>query len=342
MERMFTTRIVNGNWQLLFTLLIAGVVIAILAVFAPAWRGRFARVKPMDPDKHNAPAPEVLKRIREANALADRKIQQAREKRLKEICEFFEERKTGVEKFAECALGLTATWHYVYSWVDGGKALDAYLQKCFQEHLVTEEQCAAKIAQVLNAFVRDIEDIESQMLMELKNDLYDLPAAQSLNIEELQKGISEDFKRGTLQDSVMLSKLVLKKEVNLEVFTSALSELLAQIIANRLPVLITARSIPRLGSMLGKGPGFVPAFVLGILIEYFLDLLVRQMYDPKEEMKKAITEVIDTLQQRIISGGIDQEGSTFKNGLDQELRDFITERSKIRERVILEQLGVNP
>ncbi len=94
--------------------------------------------------------------------------------------------------------------------------------------------------------------------------------------------------------------------------------------------------------MLGKGTGWIPTSGLGILIEYYLELLVRQVYDPTKEMKKAINEVIDALQERIVTGGTEQESGTFKKGLDQEMRDFISLRSKIRQQLILEELGVKP
>lgn len=284
---------------------------------------------------------QVHKRVHDRNDEADKKIEEARAKRLKELEAFFEEKRAGVDGFVEDALGWYALAYWSYSWIDGGEALHNYLNERFHAHLFTEEDLANKIREVVAGFLKDVEDIENDMLTKLKEDLNDLPEARKLEYAVVKEAINK-FKTKLQKES----RKYLVLETSVDVITICISEYIASIIVKhlgkRLGIQVCVQSSVKLGSIVLKIGNVIVTLVLSVVIDYAIDWLVRQVYDPKQDFKDALNDSITELQSAIIAGYKDPENGTWKNGLDQEMRDFILERSKIRERVILEQLEVQP
>lgn len=279
--------------------------------------------------------------LKKLNDEADGKIHKARQRCIEELHKFFEEKLNGVDPFVEDALGWYSTYYWAYSWFDGGEAHRQYLENCFKTHLFTEKDCAQKIHEIVQTFLKDVADIENEMLLKLKEDLQDIPEVKHLDLDKLKKPIEE-----RLAKIPKLCRRYLAEECAIDTLTFFVGEYLGSIVmkhlANRLGISIVVESGTRLGSIVFKSGNVILTIILGCLIDYALDWVVRKIYDPEAELKKGLKDAIQELEATLIGGEKDSESGKWKNGLDQELRDFITERSKIRERVILEQLGVNP
>jgi hypothetical protein len=231
------------------------------------------------------------------------------------VDDFFATAKSNTRDFAGDALGLYSK----IAWVRGKH--DEYLAARFREHVFAPEDIEATVTKAVAAYLDSVEGIENQMLVNIRLDVANMPAASvigSMSIDEFR----DAFER-------MSSEISSRTAWN--VGSDVGKELAAQI-AGQVLVRVAAR-LGVSGGLLAAGAasGWVTAGV-GVAVAIVIDLMVSTIWDwaedPKGKLADEMNHKLDEIRDMIVDGDAETPG------LRKELEQYATQRAVVRSDAI--------
>ena len=94
--------------------------------------------------------------------------------RLTPVRDFFNESRQRTRSFAQDALGWDSKWALASDFLTGGKDHARFLEERFAERIFSAEQLEEMVATSVSAYLRHLDDVDSQLLVRLRADLEDV------------------------------------------------------------------------------------------------------------------------------------------------------------------------
>jgi len=263
-------------------------VLALIAVvglsFGAIWIFKLAMGnKPYSmPWEQTRPRAEIEKACRKHVTEAEAKAKAAINRRVSEFSDFIDSRKSGARPFSKDIVSLYGKWRAVSPYLpftdkDGHKK---YIVEKFNAHIFTNEQLAAALKRAVEGSVRDLESIENELAVALRQEIL----GRSLKPDEVPIA-AEEFKKA-VERLVAASQWDATKTAGSLVVSEVATQVARQVIV-------------RLGvsaGILGAGSAnswwsFGAALVIGIVV----DVIWEWIDDPAGDIEREMISALDKL-----------------------------------------------
>ena len=255
---------------------------------------------------------------------ADRDAQQAVADQIRALDAFFDDVKARSPALAEAVLGFASEWRLVADHIPyvGGGRHEAFLREQFDRQLFTVAQLGERIQAVIHGYLRSEREIEDRLLVRLRQDLDDIPAALP------EAGLDLDAVRVILDrtsaETMARVRATLQLDVAREIVVLASAEMLTRLaIRTALPA-----------SLAGSGPW---TFGLGLAAAVAADQTLAWTWDrwtdPRGQLVEALDASLDELRRRVVDGT--PEGP----GLRKQLEALSRERAARRRAAVLKAVA---
>lgn len=282
-----------------------------------AARGRARTVTPPQVETIRRPSSEEVSRPHVEKAEA--KTQEAIEPCLELADQFSGEAKKNSRAMAEAMLGWKATYALVRDKIDGGQRLKEHINQTFQRYAFSPQSLEKLAIAICENVQADLKSIENQMLVDLREDLSDLPG--STWRPELD---SEDWTRAFQQ---LVAPLVAPVETELE--AGALRRLTSVAISEALTAVPTRAAVS--AGILGTGAASGAALLgiglaAGVVVDQIVGAIYDALYNPEGELAKQSDERIEEVHR------------AFRSQLQQLLEQEAQQRNQHRREALLRML----
>jgi hypothetical protein len=251
---------------------------------------------------------------------ADAESQAGIDTSLRSLQAFFDEAKGHAEAFAYDVLG----WTSKYKLIRGQH--EEFLAETFRKHFFGPDELKQAMTSAVEAYVADLEAIDNRMLVDIRMDVADLPAAATLTkmpIPDLQQRYQS-----------VCSRIAGITGADTAVDVGRLA---ADMIVSSVVTMMAAR-MGTSAVVLGAGAAsswwtFGIGIAIGVIVDQIIATVWDWTYDPHGKLVAMMEEKIDELQNLVLDGA---EG---KPGLRQELRRYADKRAIVRREAVLELLA---
>jgi hypothetical protein len=238
--------------------------------------------------------------------------QDAVDRRIQELRQYFADRRQRCRPFAEEALSFTSKFKLLFYG-------DSHIREAFERHLFSAESLQKEIERTITLCLQDINNAENKMLVALQADLAThAPSLAGLSNEELRRRYDELIARIATDPSMSLKEDVIR-EVSLTVASEILVAVLRQL-AVRAGILGT-----------GAASGWA-SFGVGLIIAIVLDQIWDWYFDPVGQLATKLDNQLRDLEMWII------QGSNEQPGLYARLTKVASDRAKWREEAVITML----
>lgn len=265
------------------------------------------------PWESKRPRAEIEAACRQHVSDASTKASQAIERRSAEFSEFVRSRKSGAKPFSKDIVSLYGKWRTVNPYLpftdkEGHKK---YVIEKFDTHIFTDEQLAAAVRRAVEGSVKDLESIENELAVALRQEIL----GRSLAPNEVPIA-AEGFKNAVERLIAASQRDAAKSAGSLVV-----SEVVAQ---------VGTQVLVRLGvsaGILGAGAAnswwsFGAAFVIGIVV----DVIWEWIDDPAGDIEREMVSALDKLAV---------DAST---AIQEEMNKVISHRNELWNKTVTEML----
>lgn len=238
---------------------------------------------------------------------------------------FFRDVKTRTPRFSRDILSYSSKWRLVadklpYTRTDRHAE---FLRKTFSEDLFSPDQLTDVLQQVRNNYVDSINAAENLMLVKIRADVADLPAADLPQFSDGAK-LRVAFDRA-LEEATQHVSADLRADVSREAVSAIMSEVLV-LVGVRLGVSAGILGVGAGSSWATLGVGLVVAVIVDQVVSWVWDW----WRDPVGDATTKINLKLDELQKLIIDG----DGTS--PGLRGRLEKLARDRAVIRRNAVLE------
>jgi len=309
----------------------AGLAVASSAIFCAIVIYLFIQGKPSlekgPPNFPNQEERDFWYKVQLALSGADEASQEKMEEHFKPIEDFFSQAKTKTPEFADVALSWGSKLRLMADYVPftSGNRNENFIKRKFEEIVFNPEDFEKALEASIKLYLSKIESIENQLVVNLRQDIADLPKNSSLN-SSLDNFNQESFKKN-MEEAIRSAGTKAKVEVSKDLVQMIAAEVLAAVGTKFLVS----------GGVLGVG-GAAGIATLGIsvIISLIVDQIISYVWDwyanPKDNLAQKVNGNLDEIKNLIIEGT--KTGDSSITGLKQRLVDFGRERSKIRNKAI--------
>ena len=330
---MLMTQAIRNQWsriplwgrQLLEGLWLGALLVVGLALWWP-WETAGTTAEPPLPvvtEPVTVPAPvrpPLEARVEPYLERAQEQTQQALESAVQELSQFFERARDHAPAFAAEALGWRSKWACLVDnmpWTSGER-LPQRWQALFTQHLFSSEQLHAELERVVQQFLTELQDIDQQLLVELRLDLAaDYPEFPWDALTSLSQGPAYAQAR---QEVFQLGEPLVQGELGAQA-VSFLSAELAALVGTQLA---TSSGVVAIGAAT-SWPQIGVGLVAGVLVDQLLTRVWHWWADPAGTLSEELCRELDDLEQQVLGTGVTP-------GLQQALQTFVQYRSHQQRR----------
>ncbi len=235
--------------------------------------------------------------------------QDAVDRRIRELRQYFADCRQRCRPFAEEALSFTSK---VKLLIYG----DSHIRETFEKHFFSAESLQKELERTVALCLQDLNNAENKMLVALQADLAThAPSLAGLSSEELRRRYDELIARIATDP-----RMSLRDEVIREVALTIASEILVAVL----------RQLAVRAGILGTGTASGWAsFGVSLIIAIVLDQLWDWYFDPVGQLASKLDRELQDLEAWII------QGSNEQPGLYARLRKVADDRAKWREEAVI-------
>jgi hypothetical protein len=269
---------------------------------------------------------------------ADDKSMAALDQRLRPVAELFGKGRKGSKAFADEALSWGGKWALVKGTlgIGGGNAHREFLAEVFARRVFSEQELRDAMEGSVNAYLIDLDGVESEMLVRLRADLADLDHSGQGLPSYLRS--DEAFRREyrQLADQVLQTmKTDLGVTMGREVTLLVASEVVTQAALQGARTAAAEMGIE--AGVLGAGATSTVAtigigLVIAVILDYVLDAVFKVAgYDPAAKIAGQVNTSLDKTEAALTS----KSGWFAKSGsLRQQMEKLHEARSTVRQQTV--------
>lgn len=300
----------------------AGVAVgvALMIVVKLLW-GHSRTVAVAKPPKATAPIVNVQENVAKDLEWANEMSGSGVGLELSPVHDLFAQGRRGARAFADDALGWGSKWKLVTDYVSKGHEHGKFLQQQFSKRIFSPEQLQAAVEAVVTAYMRHLDDVDSQLLVRLEADLSGIPA------EQFTPGIDRDAIRQVIAEALRQAR-----EASTADFGGMVGREIASLIAGQVLTTVALQLAASTGILSAGAASGAVTFGAGLVVGVVADCIVSwaydKAYDPVGTLTKRVNGQLDRLEQSIL------RGTAEKPGLEQRLREYSLRRRQSRESAI--------
>jgi hypothetical protein len=246
----------------------------------------------------------------------DKEAEQARERRLASLRDFFREREKRSPRFAEDALSWGGKWALIKQTIRVGEADGhrKHLAETFARDILSADELQAEIARAVRGYLSDLEGLENDMLVKLRADLADLEMGRGVKLAMLGSDAAFLAECHRLEAEL---RPTLSRELGVTVGREV-----ASFVAMDVTTQIVIRVAEAVAVELGASAGVLSAgaastvatlgvgLVVGVVIDALLGELMRAFgHDPEREISDQVAGQVRRLSDLLIDGDPAVRGS---------------------------------
>lgn len=233
---------------------------------------------------------------------------------------FFSEAKEHAKTFADDVLG----WYSKYKLIRGQH--EQFLAETFRKHFFGPDELKQAMTNAVEAYVAELEAIDNRMLVDIRMDVAELPAAASLSsmpVPDLQARYREVCGRiGGVTGADL---------------TVDAGRAVADLIVGSVVTMIAAR-MGTTAVVVGAGAAsswwtFGIGLVIGVIVDQIIATVWDWTYDPRGKLVAMMREKIDDVRKLVL------EGDGGKPGLRAEIRRYAEKRATLRREAVMTLLA---
>lgn len=247
-----------------------------------------------------------------------------------ELHEFFDAAKQNARRFAEHALGWGSKWRAGMDALPFTRddRLKEYITQCFHEDIFSPSDLEKALQDILALYLKEVESIENEMLVNIQQDIPDLPASSIMRTTP-PESLGKIFQTLLVQTAESAHS-DLARCIGREAVSFIAGEILGEIAVE----MATSAGILSVG-----GSTAAATFGLSVIAAIIVDQVVTWIWDwyadPKGEVATAICAQIDNIENLIIQG--DENTPGFR----AQLLKINQERAKIRQKTVQQMIHSN-
>ena len=252
---------------------------------------------------------------------ANQQSRAAADHKLASVSAFFDEARSRTRQFAEETLSLNSKWTLVTDFFTQNQDHPRLLREEFDRLVFSQEQLDDQIKSVISDFLRDVQNIESEMLVRLKADLANLPDGTlggSINSEDLGSKLD-----AAMRDAVAATQAELRASVGLEIASFIAGEIVTQASIQ----LATSSGILGAGALSGPVT-FGISTVVGLMVDQIVSEIYTQAFDPAGELSNKVNEHLAGMESLVY------HGSPNSPGLIARIQEIARKRLEARDAAI--------
>ena len=243
---------------------------------------------------------------------AQQQAQTLIEPQLAALDAFFWQAKQGSEAFVDSALSLDSKFKLVADCLADDNGYESYLREQIDLYLFAEDKLQETIGGMMTTLLTNMEDIESQMLVDLRADVEEFSAAYDFG-ERDEAQIHYSYASMTAR---------VKDELNTQLQAKLGSEVTSFIASS-----VAAKVVVKLGvsaGLLGTGAASGWAsFGVGLGVAVAADQLLETWMDSKGQLMTVVHEALD------------DQALTMRTELQRQLYDYVMRRASLRRDAVL-------
>jgi hypothetical protein len=237
------------------------------------------------------------------------------------VHELFMQGRLGARSFVDDALGFYSKWKLVTDFVTSSDEHSEFLKEQFSTRVFSEEQLENAVESAVAAFMKHLDDVDSQLLVKLEADLASVPAGQ------LSRGIDREAIRQIIDDALRQARAAATSELGGAVEREIISFVTAEVLTQAAAELATSCGILGAGAASSIGT-FGAGLVVGFIADWAVSWVYDDLYDPVGELTRKLNGQLDQLEELII------EGTAEQPGLQKRLQDYSLRRNQARDAAI--------
>lgn len=244
---------------------------------------------------------------------------------------FFQQAKTRTPQFADAVMSWGSKWRLLVDQVPGttGERHREFIREKFAETLFDEESLTHAVEQVIRGYADKTQSLENEMLVRMRADVEDLPAA---SLAALSRGESLS---AAFQEAIDRAMHGTSDGLRADVATLVVAVMAEEVLA---------QAAVRLGvsaGILGAGAGSSWAtlgvgLAVGVIIDQIVTLVWEWWADPQGSLTQEVDARLDDLHRAIV------EGDAEHPGLRPQLLEFARARDALRREAIDQMVGLPP
>jgi hypothetical protein len=242
---------------------------------------------------------EAWQRVQPHLQFADQETRKLTDQLIQRIHEFFDSRRERSRAFAEAAVSWKSKWELIKSREGHRK----FLEQQFSEYIFTQEELAAVLQEATSEYAMGLKGLENQMLVRVRADLEDLPAAA---LPAFADGSAVEARFEVIVAAAAAAVVTdLKLDALQGITTFAAAEVVG-VMALKTVQAIGVR-LGFSGAILGVGAATSWAtlgagLAIAAVADYLVDVIIRWFHDPTENVARKVTAGLDDLKQSITLG----------------------------------------
>jgi hypothetical protein len=241
------------------------------------------------------------------------------------IHDLFLQGRQGTRAFVDEALGWRSKWKLATDCVMRRDNHSQFLKEQFEQLIFSDEQLESVVEEAAKAYMKHLDDIDSQLLVRLQADLESVPAAQLA--PGMDKGAIHQILAEALREARAAARSDLGGMLEREIATWVASEVLTAA-ALELGISTGILSAGAASGMVTLGAGLVVGFVADWAVSWTYD----RLYDPVGELTNKLNDQLAEMEQTILVG------NGKHPGLEVRLLAYAQQRADARNAAIKDAL----
>lgn len=309
-------------------MLLASFLGVVIAVAARQPILEFFHGKPSPPNPPEIKLPPRPEEVAKPHlSWADQECERVLEEHLKVIDTFFADAKKNTHGFADEALSWGSKWRLVVDYVPftSGEKHGSFIGGKFEEFVFKPEQFEDAVKQVVASYLKHVESIEGQMLVRIRADVADFPAAYLIG------QIDESSMRGAYDQALARAMEATGSNLRADVATELVSIISGEVLAQ------VAIRLGASAGILGTGAAsswatFGVGLVVGLIVDQIVSWVWDWYADPRGNLAGELNVKLAEISRLIV------DGSDGVVGLREQLRQFAQGRSGVRSQAVMSLL----
>ncbi|MBC7819950.1 MAG: hypothetical protein IAG10_23960 [Planctomycetaceae bacterium] len=273
------------------------------------------------PTKGPRPSEAAVQLVTRHLAWADEQSNMGLDAHLAPVREFFDAARSRTKAYATEVLGWESKFALATDYVNGGHEHEQFMKERFAAILFSEADLEAVVEQAAAAFLTHVNDVESQMLVNLEADLANLGGSALPAV--VDRSTLNAALQTALQEAATAAQADFRGMVGREIVSWVAAEVLTVAAAQ----LATSAGILGTGAASSWGT-FGAGIVVGLIVDAVVTEIYNQQFDPIGELSRTLDASLSQMESLILQGTSDSAG------LHGRLHDYSSRRNVTRREAI--------
>ncbi len=237
------------------------------------------------------------------------------------VRDFFDAARSRTQAYVDEVLGWDSKFALAKDYVTGNRSHEQFMKERFEAMLFTEGDLQTVVEQAVRTYLRHVDDVESEMLVQLRADL------EGMSPDSLPAAVDQAALAATLQAALQEATLNVQGELRGDVGREIVGFIVSEILTVTAAQLATSAGILGTGAATGWA-SFGTGLIVGFVVDAVVSEIYNQQFNPVGELSAKLNASLNQMESLILQGTPDSAG------LRARLDDYSTRRNTVRRQAI--------